>query len=115
MLLPLFEWPTDPVDVSTFTIEIGIFVAGLIAGIIGLFIWKNYRELAREGLPECVVGFFVFAFHSLFDGLDTIPEFAPLKDNLDLIDSIFSILGLILIAIGILRISIYGAKMWREM
>lgn len=108
-------WPPEPQDVPTISIEFAIFIAGLVAGVIGLLIWKNYRTLARKGLPECVFGFFVFAFHSLFDALDTICVNKPLKDNLDLMDSIFSITGLVLIAIGILRISIYGAQIWREL
>ena len=118
MFLLQFIWPPGPDDVSTFIIEIGIFIAGLIAGIIGLFIWKNHRVLARKGLPECVIGFFVFAFHSLFDALDTICDgenYPILDSNLDSLDSIFSIIGLILIAIGIIRISIYGTKVWKEL
>ena len=110
-----FIWPPDPEDVPTISIEFGIFIAGLVAGIIGLLIWKNNRILAKKGLPECVVGFFVFAFHSLFDALDTICDVDPLGDNLDLMDSVFSIVGLVLIAIGIIRISIYGAKIWKEL
>lgn len=115
MFLFEFTWPPDLKDIPTFSIEVSIFIVGCIAGIIGLFIWKNHRILARKGLPECVIGFFVFAFHSLFDALDTICESASLKENLDLMDSLYSIVGLILIAIGILRISIYGAKIWREL
>ncbi len=115
MLLLQFIWPPDAEDIPTITIELGIFIAGLVAGIIGLFIWKNNRILARKGLPECVVGFFVFAFHSLFDALDTICDVEPLKENLDFMDSLFSIIGLILIAVGIIRISIYGAKIWKEL
>lgn len=107
-------WPTDPEDVITISIELGIFAAGIVAGIIGLFIWKNYRVLAKKGLPECVSGFFVFAFHSLFDALDTSCG-DPLKDSFDQLDSIFSIIGLALVALGLLRISLYGAKIWREL
>jgi len=115
--MAIFElaWPLPQKDVPTFTIEMGIFVAGCVAGIVALFIWKNYRILAKEGLPECIIGFFLFAFHSLFDAIDTIYEEGSVHDNLDLIDSIFSIIGLVLIAIGILRISLYGAKIWREL
>ncbi|NVM30518.1 MAG: hypothetical protein HWN65_16885 [Candidatus Helarchaeota archaeon] len=110
-----FIWPPEPDDVPTITIELGIFIIGIIAGIIGLLIWKNNRILAKKGLPECVGGFFMFAFHSLFDALDTICVNDILQTNLDLTDSIFSIAGLALIAVGIIRISIYGAKIWREL
>ncbi|HUY01134.1 MAG TPA: hypothetical protein VMV49_16360 [Candidatus Deferrimicrobium sp.] len=115
MFLLQFIWPPAPKDVPTIIIELGIFLAGIVTGIIGVLIWKNHQKLAKEGLPECVIGFFVFAFHSLFDALDTICEVDPLKENLDLLDSVFSIIGLILIAIGILRISMYGVKIWREL
>ncbi len=115
MFLLEFAWPSDPNEIRTLTIELGIFIVGIIAGIIGLMIWRQHRTLAKKGLPECIMGFFVFAFHSLFDGLDTIATIDPLGDNLDLLDSIFSIVGLILIAIGIIRISLYGSKIWREM
>ncbi|MHA1131357.1 MAG: hypothetical protein ACTSQI_02530 [Candidatus Helarchaeota archaeon] len=110
-----FIWPPDAKDIPTITIELGIFIAGCIAGIIGLFIWKNHRILAKKGLPECVAGFFVFAFHSFFDALDTICEVDPLKENLDTMDSVFSIIALILIAMGIIRISLYGRTIWREL
>lgn len=106
-------WKLKPDDIPTFSIEIGIFIAGIVAGIIGLFIWKNYRILAKKGLPECVIGFFVFAFHAFFDALDTIAPDA-LETNLDLLDSTFSIIGLSLIFVGIIRISLYGAKIWSE-
>ena len=112
--MQIFLWPPEVEDIPTFTIEIGIFIAGLVAGIIGFFIWKNHKKLARQGLPECIIGFFIFAFHSLFDALDTICEHDVLQGNLDLFDSIFSIVGLIFIGLGILRISIYGAKKWKE-
>ncbi|NVM55226.1 MAG: hypothetical protein HWN66_16085 [Candidatus Helarchaeota archaeon] len=119
MYLLDFIWPPKPGNFPTFIIELGIFIVGIIAGIIGLFIWKNHRILAKEGLPECVIGFFVFAFHSFFDALDTICSEDPigkkLAENLDRLDSIFSIIGLIFITIGIIRISIYGVKIWKEL
>lgn len=113
--MSLFLWPPDVEDIPTFTIEMAIFIAGIAAAMIAIFIFLNYRKLAKQGLPECIVGFFIFAFHSLFDALDTICEVDLLKDNLDFMDSYFSIIGLILIGIGILRISIYGAKIWKEL
>ena len=114
MFLFEFVWPPEPQDIPTFSIEIGIFLAGIVAGIIGLLIWKSYRVLAKEGLPECVSGFFVFGFHSLFDALDTIAE-KPLRYDLDFMDSLFSIIGLTLIAIGIVRIAFYGREIWKEL
>ena len=110
-----FAWPSDPNEITTFSIELGIFFAGIFAGIIGLLIWKNNRILAKKGLPECIAGFFIFALHSLFDGLDTISTSGTLSDNLDLLDSTFSIIGLLLIAVGLLRISIYGSEIWRKL
>ncbi|MHA1263865.1 MAG: hypothetical protein ACTSRS_01400 [Candidatus Helarchaeota archaeon] len=115
MLILSAAWELKSKDVPTFSIEISIFIVGCIAGIIGLFIWKNHRLLAKKGLPECIFGFFIFAIHSLFDALDTICHIDPLDEMLDLWDSLFSIIGLLLIAIGILRISLYGAKIWREL
>ena len=115
MFIFQFIWPPDAEDIPTFTIEFGIFIAGLIAGIIGLLIWKNHKLLAKKGLPECVVGFFIFAFHSFFDALDTICNADPLQENLDVLDSVFSIVGLALIAVGIIRISLYGRTIWREL
>jgi uncharacterized membrane protein YiaA len=114
MFLMQLVWPPDPEDIPTFSIELGIFIAGCVAGIIGLLIWKNYRTLAKKGLPECVIGFFIFGFHSFFDALDTIAD-KPLRYTLDSLDSIFSIVGLALIALGLLRISIYGKKIWKEL
>jgi len=123
--------PTDPSDVAVLTGELFLVVVGAVIVILSVLIWRNYPVLTKEGFLEIIFGFIAFTLHFLFDALDTIAtasenfyetqglldvaaSFGVIYGTFDFLDGLFTIIGLLLIAIGILRIAAYGKQLWGE-
>ena len=123
--------PTDPSDVAVLTGELFLVVVGVIIVILSVLTWRKYPVLTKEGFLEIIFGFIAFTLHFLFDGLDTIAtasedyyetqglldvaaSFGAIHGTFDFLDGFFTIIGLLLIVIGILRIAAYGKQLWGE-
>ena len=123
--------PTDPSDVAVLTGELFLVVVGAVIVILSVLIWRNYPVLTKEGFLEIIFGFIAFTLHFMFDALDTIAtssenfyetqglldvaaSFGVIYGTFDFLDGLFTIIGLLLIAIGILRIAAYGKQLWGE-
>ena len=122
--------PTDPSDVAVLAGELFLVAVGAVVILFSLLTWRRNPVLAKEGFLEIIFGFIAFTLHFLFDGLDTIAtsstvyyeaqglsglaaSYDALYGTFDFLDGFFAIIGLLLIAIGILRIAAYGKKLWK--
>jgi hypothetical protein len=123
--------PTDLSDIAVLTGEFFLVAVGVVIVLFSLLTWRRNPVLTKEGFLEIIFGFIAFTLHFLFDAIDTIAtssqdyyeaqgllelaaSFDAIHGTFDFLDGFFAIIGLLLIAVGILRIAAYGRKLWSE-
>ena len=107
------NWILDPAkDGLTFTVEITLFVGFIIITVLLILLRSRFPQLTLNGWIELLIGSFCLALKGIFDGLDTIAPTDLLHDIFDYSEASFMFIGLILLGIGLLRITIYSARVW---
>jgi hypothetical protein len=107
------EWiPESVTDTITFSVEITLFVGFLVITILLIVFRSRYPQLTLNGWIELLIGSFCLALKGIFDGLDTIAPTELLHAIFDYSEASFMFIGLILLGIGLLRITIYSARVW---
>jgi hypothetical protein len=86
-----------------------------------MYIKRKYSQLTKKGYTELILGFGIFTLHFVFDLLDTLVENKNTDDSatvlysmFDLLDAIFSFLGLFIIGYAFYRIAKSGMEIWRS-
>lgn len=105
-------WVIQPKDGLTFAIEITLFVGFIVLSILLLLLRGRFPQLTKNGWIELLIGVFCLALKGLTDGLDTIAPDGLLHDIFDTAEAGFMFIGLILLGIGLLRITIFSVKVW---
>ena len=106
------EWILESKDSLTFTFEITLSVGFIIICVLLFLLRNRFPQLTKNGWIELLIGSFCLALKGISDGLDTISPTDLLHDIFDILDAGFMILGLIALGIGLLRITIYSARVW---
>ena len=106
------EWILESKDGLTFTVEITLSVGFIIICVLLFLLRSRFPQLTKNGWIELLIGSFCLALKGISDGLDTISPTDLLHDIFDALDAGFMILGLIALGIGLLRITIYSARVW---
>ncbi|MHA1244996.1 MAG: hypothetical protein ACTSXA_09745 [Candidatus Heimdallarchaeota archaeon] len=112
MMQILAEWFIVNDDRLTFTVEVTLFVGFIFISILLLLLRGRFPQLTKNGWIELLIGAFCIALKGLFDGLDTLVHDDLLHDIFDGTEAAFMFIGLILLGIGLLRITIFSAKIW---
>lgn len=102
----------DSADLFLFIVEIIIAFGFLVVFLFSLFISTDYHKISKGW--NCVIGglFFIF-LHAVCDVLDTLKwEKRKIRDILDFFDGLFFVVGLLLLAFGILRINKHSKTLW---
>ena len=101
-------------------IEATTFFGSLLILFVILYLRFKYPKLTAKGFVTLFWGSVVFSLHILFDLLDTLVA-KKINDQttiyytvFDLLDAIFSFIGLFIIGFGFLRIAQYGMVLWKE-
>ena len=108
-----------PDAVETVIIELLTIIAAIIIIGIVVYIKIKYSQLTKKGYSELILGFGIFTFHLLFDLLDTLvakkvnEETTFIYSLFDLLDAIFSFLGLFIIGYAFYKIAKSGMEIWK--
>ncbi len=105
-------WTIEPKDGLTFTVEITLFIGFIIISVLLFLLRGRFPQLTKNGWIELIIGSFCLALKGITDGLDTIAPDGLLHDIFDSAEAGFMFIGLILMGIGLLRITIFSAKVW---
>ena len=85
----------------------------LVALIFAISIHFKYPKLSAKSWLTICYGLFFLVIHALFDLLDSHDwETEILSDYFNIVDGITYIIGLLLIALGIVKISKKGQEIW---
>ena len=106
------NWYIKPDDGFTFTVEITLFVGFIIISILLILLRNKFPQFTKNGWIELLIGSFCLALKGITDALDTIAQKDLLHQIFDSADAGFMFIGLILLGIGLLRITIFSAKVW---
>ena len=112
MMQIMADWLIEPDDGLTFTVEVTLFVGFIFISVLLLLLRSKFPQLTTNGWVELLIGAFCIALKGLTDGLDTIAPDGLLHDIFDTAEAGFMFIGLILLGIGLIRITIYSAKIW---
>jgi hypothetical protein len=112
MMQIMAEWILEPTDGLTFTIEVTLSVGFVIICVLLFLLRNRFPQLTKNGWVELLIGAFCLALKGISDGLDTISPTDVLHDIFDIMDAGFMFIGLILLGIGLLRMTIYSARIW---
>jgi hypothetical protein len=100
-------------DAFAFSVELVIFVGFIVITVFLFLLHNKFPQLTKNGWIELIIGTPCLAFKGLFDALDTITQdYDILSDVFDSLDAASMFLGLVFLAIGLLRIAFYSAKIW---
>jgi len=112
MMQIMADWIIKPDDGLTFTVEVTLFIGFIIISVLLFLLRGRFPQLTKNGWIELIIGSFCLALKGLTDGLDTIAPDGTLHDIFDGAEAGFMFIGLILLGIGLLRITIFSAKIW---
>ncbi|MHA2426312.1 MAG: hypothetical protein ACXAEF_16100 [Candidatus Thorarchaeota archaeon] len=101
----------DPEDLYLIGIESLIVLGVLVALVIAYLILSRHESIAK-GWNFVVYGLLFILLHSVFDVLDTLQWDDLTVDLLNVGDGVTFLIGLLLFALGIYRIAVFGAKQW---
>ncbi len=102
----------DSADLFLFVVEIIIAFGFLVVFLFSLFMSTDYHKISK-GWNFVIVGLFFIFIHAVFDVLDTLKwEKKITRDILDFFDGLFFVFGLLLLALGILRINKHSKTLW---
>ena len=102
---------------TAITETITIF-AGLSIILVLLYLKREYPKLTKKGFLEFLLGVSLFTSHFLFDLLDTLVtkevngQTSIAYELFDILDAVFSFLGLFVIGYAFYRIAQYGMELW---
>ncbi len=103
----------DSGDTFLIIIESTVIIGLLVALVIALVIWSQYKEMASKGWLIICGGIASIMIHGIFDVLDTFKwSIDGFRDLLNVFDGIFFVAGIIMITAGIWLIADSGAKAW---
>mgnify|MGYP007065731100 CR=1 FL=1 len=103
----------DPEDWFLISMESLIVIGLLIAAMLAYRVTKRYPKLTSHGWSIIILGIVFLIIHSVADVLDTLHFDDLIVDLLNVVDGATFVLGLVLFAIGIYQIAMFGAKQWR--
>ncbi len=103
-----------------YTMIIELFIIGAaLSNIFALvFLRKKYPKFTKKGFATLFIGFTFITLHFLFDLLDTLvtkkvnDETVFVYTLFDMLDAIFSFLGLFTVGFAFYQIAKYGMELW---
>ncbi len=90
-----------------------IVIGLLVAMMLAYRVTKRYPKLTSHGWSLIIIGIVFLIIHSIADVLDTLQLDDLVVDLLNIIDGSAFVVGLVLFAVGIYQIAVFGAKQWR--
>jgi len=107
-------------ELGTIAIELVVIFSAIAILVVLFYLKRKYPTMTKNGFDMMILGFGIFAGHTLFDFLDTLAvkkiegETTILYLVMDFLDAVLSFIGLILVGIAFLRIADYGMQVWKE-
>ncbi|MCF2137940.1 MAG: hypothetical protein K9W43_11970 [Candidatus Thorarchaeota archaeon] len=102
----------DPQDLPLISIELLIAIGFLMAFIFAFMVQSKHPKLTSKGWNKILAGLFFLMLHGIFDALDTLQFDDFTVDLLNVLDGSCFVIGLLLFALGIYGIAVYGASLW---
>ncbi|WP_371804388.1 hypothetical protein [Candidatus Lokiarchaeum ossiferum] len=119
----VIQWDTiqqlrEASELTTMIIELIIILAAISNVFALVYLRKNYPKFTKKGFIELFVGFTFITLHFFFDLLDTLVtkksdgETVFIYTLFDMLDAIFSFLGLFIVGFAFYKIAKYGMELW---
>lgn len=119
----VIQWDTiqqlkDASEFTTMVIELIIILAAISNIFALVYLRKKYPKFTKKGFTDLFVGFTFITLHFLFDLLDTLvtkkinDETVFIYTLFDMLDAIFSFLGLFIVGFAFYKIAKHGMELW---